>query len=111
MNNKLVVIISTAELAKAQTGLMYATNCLKHGWMEDVRLFLFGPAESLVLEDPDLQEMLLEFQRQDQQPIACKFLSDREGTSTGLSELGVEVAYVGSLISDLIKQGYVPMVW
>jgi hypothetical protein len=111
MNDRLAVIIGTGETAKAQTGLMYATNALKHGWMSDVKLFFFGPAEDLLLEDPDLQEMLLEFQRQDQTAVACRFLSDREGTSEGLAELGVQVSYVGSMISDLIKDGYVPMAW
>jgi hypothetical protein len=79
--------------------------------MSDVQLFLFGPAESLVLEDPDLQELLMDFKRQERQAIACRFLSDREGTSSALDELGLKVDYVGSRISNLIKQGYVPMVW
>ena len=111
MNNRLVVIIGTREPAKAEAGLMYATNALKHGWMEDVQLFFFGPAEDLLLEDPDLQEMLREFHRQDRQAVACRFLSDRQGTSEGLAVLGLDVSYVGSQISDLIKDGYLPMVW
>lgn len=111
MNDRLVVIIASAEPAKAATGLMYATNALKHGWMQDVQVFLFGPAEQLVLDDPDLQEMLFEFHRQNRTAVACKFLSDRGGSSAGLADLGVQVAYVGAQISDLIKDGYVPMVW
>jgi len=111
MNNRLVVIIGTKEPAKAEAGLMYATNALKHGWMEDVKLIFFGPAEDLLLEDPDLQELLMEFHRQDQQAVACRFLSDRSGSSEDLKSMGVDVSYVGSMISDLIKEGYVPMVW
>ena len=111
MNNRIVVIIGTREQAKAEAGLMYAVNALKHGWMEDVKLFFFGPAEDLLLEDPDLQELLMEFHRQDQQAVACRFLSDRQGSSEDLAELGLDVSYVGSQISDLIKDGYVPMVW
>ena len=111
MSDRIITIIATAESAKARTGVMYAANALKHGWLQDVELFFFGPAEDLLLEDPDLQEMVREFQRQDRRPVACKFLSDRSGASEGLAELGLEVSYVGSQISDLIKQGYVPMVW
>jgi hypothetical protein len=44
-------------------------------------------------------------------PIACKFLSDKSGASDKLEELGFNVEYVGSLISDSIKEGYVPMVF
>ena len=46
-----------------------------------------------------------------QTPIACKFLSDRSGTSDKLAELGFDVEYVGAIISDSIKAGYVPMVF
>ncbi len=111
MNNRIVVIIGTKELAKAEAGLMYATNALKYGWMEDVKLFFFGPSEDLLLEDPDLQELVMEFHRQDKQAVACRFLSDRNGTSEGLADMGLDVSYVGDQISDLIKDGYVPLVW
>jgi len=111
MNDRIVVIIGTGERDKALTGAMYAVNCLKHGWMRDVRLFLFGPSERLLLEDPDLQEMMREYRRLEGTPIACRFIADREGTGAGLTALGVDVEYVGSLISDLIKDGYTPLVW
>ena len=111
MQDRIVVIIGTAEGAKAEAGAMYAVNALKHGWMRDVRLFFFGPAESLLLKDEDLQELAREFQRQGGQPVACRFLADREGTSADLTELGLKVEYVGVQISELIREGYVPMVW
>ena len=110
-HDRLVVIIGTGELGKAEAGLMYATNALKHGWMQDVRLFFFGPAEKLLVEDPDLQELLIQYHALDRQAVACRFLSDRDGSSDGLTEVGVDVSYVGGQISDLIKAGYVPMVW
>lgn len=34
-------------------------------------------------------------------------ISSAEATT----ELGVQVAYVGTMISDLIRDGFVPMVW
>ena len=111
MSNKLIVIISTAEVEKARTGMMYAVNALLHGWMEDVKIFIFGPAESLILEDIDLQERLQTYHDLGHESIACKYLSDEEGTSSKIEEIGVTVAYVGESISNLIKEGYVPMVW
>ena len=111
MNDRIVVIIGTGEVGKAQAGAMYAVNSLKHGWMADVKLFFFGPAEALLLEDPDLQELVHEFQRQERTPVACRFIADHEKTSDRLAELGVAVEYVGEQISDLIKDGYVPLVW
>ncbi len=111
MADRVVVIIGTTETAKAEAGVMYAVNSLKHKWLTDVRLFFFGPSESLLLQDEDLQELVREFHRQGGAAVACRFLGDREGTSAGLRDLGVEVAYVGEPISALIREGYVPMVW
>jgi hypothetical protein len=111
MNEKIVAIISTGEPGKARTGAMYAVNALKHGWLEDVKLFFFGPAEELLLKDTELQRMLKEYQQMDEPAVACRFIAHRDGTSTGISALGVRVEFVGKMISDLIKSGYTPMVW
>ena len=111
MSDRIVVIIGTGEAGKALAGAMYAVNSLKYGWMGDVKLFFFGPAEKLLLDDPDLQELVREFQRQERTPIACKFIAEHEGTDTDLAELGVAVEYVGEQISNLIKDGYTPLVW
>jgi len=43
--------------------------------------------------------------------FACKAISDREGLSEEMEKLGVKVEYVGSITSNLIKDGYLPMVW
>jgi hypothetical protein len=43
--------------------------------------------------------------------VACKFIAQRDGTDERIAALGVQVEYVGKMISDLIKDGYVPMVW
>lgn len=111
MSDKIVVIIGSADAGKARTGAMYAVNALKHGWLDDVRLFLFGPAEELLLHDLELQRLLGEYQALEGQPIACKFIADRDDISEGVAALGMQVEYVGAMISDLIKKGYTPLVW
>ncbi|HPF70881.1 MAG TPA: hypothetical protein PLQ13_09440 [Candidatus Krumholzibacteria bacterium] len=111
MQDRIIVILATGEAAKARTGAMYALNALKHGWMEDVKLVLFGPAENLYLQDEDLQDLVRQFSALADQPLACRFLSDRDGISDQLGALGLNVRYVGAPISDAIRSGYVPMVW
>ena len=111
MPKKLVVIIGTGESAKAQAGTMYAVNALKHGWMEEVKLFFFGPAQALLLEDPKLQLLVESYQEEDESAIACKFVADQEGIAEALDDLNLRVEYVGEQISTLINSGYVPMVW
>jgi hypothetical protein len=111
MDGKILVIISSSDPGKARTGMMYAVNALKNLWMEEVRVFFFGPAQDLLLEDTELQQLLQDYQTHEQTPVACKFLADRDGTAQPTAELGVRVEYIGKMISDLIKDGYVPMVW
>jgi len=110
MSSKIVVIIASGEKAVVETALMYAKNTLKHKWMEDVKTILFGPSEQLVANDPELSKEVQEICSTGE-AIACKFISDNEGSSEPLSKLGVKIEYVGTIIADLIKQGYVPMVW
>ncbi len=110
MAAKIVVIISTAEKNKALTAIMYAVNAQKNKWVDDIKVIFFGPFENLICEDEEVvraASKLLDYQT----PIACKFLSDRDGISSKLEELGVNVDYVGSLISGYIAEGYTPMVF
>jgi hypothetical protein len=111
MANKLVIIISSSEPGVAQAGMMYALNACKHCWMDDVKIFFFGPAQKLLTQDPELQRLLADYQAQAGIAVACKYLADRDDTAEQSAALGVQVAYVGSMISDLIKNGYIPMVW
>jgi hypothetical protein len=107
LSSKLLIIIATGDREKALTGLMYAKNAQNHGWLEDVKVVFFGPSEHLLVEDDEVSAIastLIE-------PIACKAIADQEGLSAQIAELGVKVVYVGALISDLLRQGYTPMVW
>jgi hypothetical protein len=92
MSSKVMVIISTAEKDKALTGILYAKNAQKNNWVDNVRVIFFGPFENLVCEDEDV-------------------IQAASGASGKLEELGFNVEYVGALISDSIKAGYIPMVF
>ncbi len=110
MSSKLLVIIATGDREKALTGLMYVKNTIKYGWIENVKVMFFGPSENLLVSDTDVTNSAAELAGLGQ-PIACKFLSDRDDISERLEGMGITVDYVGSMIADLIKDGYVPMVW
>jgi len=111
MEGKLVVIISTSDVEKARTGAMYAVNALKYGWMEEVKIFFFGPAQDLLLEDTELQNYMNEYKSMEELAVACKYISDRDKKSEQICKLGIKVEYVGKMISDYINEGYAPMVW
>lgn len=110
MSSKLLVIIASGDREKALTGLMYAKNTIKFGWMDEVKVMFFGPSENLLVNDTDVTNSATELAGLGQ-PIACKFLSDRDGISERIEGMGITVDYVGTIIADLIKDGYTPMVW
>jgi len=110
LSSKLLVIVATGDKEKARTALMYAHNVMKRGWLDDVKIVYFGPSERLVVDDPILADQAQEIAEAGGS-IACKYISDRDDVSEKFEELGVQVEYVGSIISDLIKDGYTPMVW
>ncbi len=89
---------------------MYAKNAIDNDWLEDIQVIFFGPSESLLTDDEDIRDCAVEIAEKSD-CLACKYISDKEKISDEIEELGVGVDYVGSIISDLIEKGYVPMVW
>ncbi|MFW9769085.1 MAG: hypothetical protein ACFFF9_05525 [Candidatus Thorarchaeota archaeon] len=110
MDTKLLVIIASGNRETVLTALMYAKNTIKYGWIEDVRVIFFGPSENLLVGDTDVTNSANELAGLGQ-PVACKFLSDRDGISKRIEKLGISVDYVGAMIADLMEEGYTPMVW
>ncbi len=111
MNDKLAVILASGDPHVLEMGLMYARNAAIHGWMNDVKIFLFGPSETQVATDPALREAVATMIAEGLIPMACKYCSDKYAVSEALQRLGCGVEYVGVLISEAIQEGYVPMVW
>ena len=111
MNEKLLVIISTSEVEKARTGVLYTINAKRNEWINDIKLIFFGPSEKLLLEDDVIKQYVEEFILMEEKVVACKFIADRGKVNEKLTSLGVEVEYVGEMISNYIKNGYIPMVW
>lgn len=110
MSDSLLIIIASGNREKVLTALMFAKNTIKYGWISEVRVIFFGPAENLLVSDSDVKVSAVELATYGT-PVACKFLSDRDAISEHIESIGVEVDYVGAMIADLIKDGYVPMVW
>lgn len=85
---------------------MYALNCKKHGWMDNVRLLIWGPAQKLLTEDEELQKYLGQLKNAGVELYACKGCADMYGIAEKLSGLGVTVKYTGKMLADLQKQGW-----
>lgn len=111
MARKLLVIISSGEEAmdKALTGMMYAMNVKKNNWLDDVKVIFFGPSERMIINaesDSQVGVFLKRLIEQGITPMACRAIAEGEDIIKGLSGLGIEVEYVGPLISSFIKNDY-----
>ena len=110
MAAKVVVIIATAEEQKALTGLMYASKNLTEGWLDDVKVVFLGPSERLLVSSEEIAKAAKEMSAE-HKPLACKFVADNEGITEKIEAMGLKVEYVGTIIADLLKDGYLPMVF
>jgi hypothetical protein len=107
---KLLIIIATGDREKALAGLMYTRNVLKNKWLDDVKVVFFGPSEKLAVLDDEIGWFVKEITERCE-CFACKAISDKEGVSERLEVAGVNVEYVGTIVSNAIKEGYLPMIW
>jgi hypothetical protein len=110
MADKVVIILSSGEKGKVLTGIRYATRVQQEKLLPEVKVILFGPVEKLVLEDEEVQSALMGL-KAFETPVACKTISDKQGLSEGLAGIGLEVDYVGPIISRYIREDYVPLVF
>ena len=110
MGSKLLVMIATGDREKALAGLMYACNVLRNRWLDDVKVVFFGPSEKLAAHDDKVTRLIEEI-ISESDCFACKAISDKEGVSEKLEEAGIKVEYVGTIVSNAIREGYLPMVW
>lgn len=111
MSDRLAIILASGDPRVLEMGLTYTRNTVRHGWMKETRLFLFGPSETQIATDPKLREMIETVIAEGTTPKACKFCSDEYSVSDLLAELGCEIEYVGQPISRAIREGFAPMVW
>ena len=84
---------------------MYAFNAQKNGWWDQVTLLVWGPSSKLSSEDKDIQDALKRMQDEGVELLACKGCADQYGVSSKLEDLGIEVKYTGTYLTDFIKSG------
>ena len=110
MESKVLLVLSTGEKEKALAGLLYATNAIRNKWLSDVRVVFFGPFEKLLSEDQEVQQVVAMLQDL-RTPVACRYIAEKDRVQDKLTQLGIDLQYVGETVSTAIKDGYVPMVF
>jgi hypothetical protein len=107
LSDKLVIVWSSADPAVARSMVfMYARNSRLKGWWHKVRLVVWGPSSRLLAENEDLQEELELLKEAGVELLACKACADMHGVSEMLSDLGIEVKYMGQVLTDMLKSDW-----
>ena len=107
MASKVFIVLGSGDREVAlEVGLVYPLNAAKKKWMDEVKVIIFGPAEKVAAYDLEVQERLKELQEAGIEIMACKWCADRMNITGRLEEAGVKVVYVGTVISQLLKDGW-----
>ena len=107
MADKVFVILSSGDREVAlEVGLVYPLNAKKKGWMDEVKVIVFGPSQKVAASDAEVQARVKEITQEGVEVLACKWCADRMGITEKLEAIGIKVVYVGSVISDLLKEGW-----
>ena len=110
MANKVLVILSSGDRDVAlEVGLVYPLNAAKNKWMDEVKVIIFGPSERIVAHDMEIQEKIKELQKYGVEIMACKWCSDRMNITGLLEDIGIKAVYVGTVISQLLKDNWAPL--
>ena len=106
----LVVLWVTQDKEAAQNMiLMYTKNSKVKGWWDQVRLVVWGPSAKLLASDAELQGQLEELKDAGVELLACKACADGYGVSDKLTELGIDVIYMGAPLTGMLKEGWVTL--
>ena len=85
---------------------MYTKNAKLRGWWNTIRLVVWGPSAKLLANDKELQAELRELKEAGVELQACKACADHYGVSEKLSELGIDVIYMGVPLTEYLKTGW-----
>jgi hypothetical protein len=86
---------------------MYTLNAKRRGWFDEVQLIVWGPSSKLLSVDEELQREVAQMKEAGVELTACKACADSYGVSEKLTELGVEVKYMGQPLTEMLKGDWV----
>jgi hypothetical protein len=88
---------------------MYTYNAKKNNWWDEVRFVIWGPSSLLLSVDKELQDYIKKMKEEGVVIEACKACADMYGVSDKLTELGIDVKYMGKPVTDMLKSGWISM--
>jgi len=106
-NESVFIVWSSSDPEVAHNiAFMYAHNAMKRGWWQQVRLIIWGPSAKLASEDPDIQVRIKKMLDDGVEVWACRACAENYGVADTLETLGIEVLYVGTPVTEMLKSGW-----
>ena len=105
-SDKLLVLWTSGERETALNMVfMYTLNACLNKWWHEVTLLVWGAAGKLLAEDPELQEKIPSLKKAGVRVVACKKCAENQATAESLQNIGIEVFYTGTFLTDWLKSG------
>jgi len=82
---------------------MYTPNALKNGWWDEINILIWGGSTKLAFEDTQVQKRITKLIETGVTVEACKACADKYKASQTLQDLGVDVKYTGTILTEYIK--------
>jgi hypothetical protein len=84
---------------------MYTFNAKQRGWWKNITFIIWGPSAKLASENKEIGETLVKMKEIGIEIQACKACADEYGCSPDLENMGIEVKYMGTVLTNYIKEG------
>jgi hypothetical protein len=85
--------------------LMYGLNSRLHDWWPEVTLLIWGPSQTLTVDDEEVRARVVEMREAGVRLAACRACAENLGMVDRLKDLGVEVFYAGQFLADWLHSG------
>ncbi len=99
---KVLIWLASGDRSKLMPGLLWGLNAKRLGWVDTVKVVVFGESEKLLKDDDELYSLVHEIEG----TTFCKKVAEKEGMLEELEKKGAKVVYVGEPIAEAIKDGY-----
>lgn len=108
--SRLLIVWTSADREVAlKMVFMYAYNSKLNNWWETVQLLVWGPSARLLSEDVEQKDYVKKMKDAGVIVSACKACSDSYNVTEKLSELGIEVKYMGQPLTEMLKSDWTVM--
>ena len=107
-SDELVILWTSGDKEIAENMVfMFTQNAPKYGWWEadKITLLIWGPSANLLAKDETLQKRIMEMKAAGIKIEACKACADTYQVSDKLTQIGVDVKYMGGGLANYIKEG------